>query len=86
MQTLPPKTLEFSARHEYGYWLTSASQFDFNTRFRLIDEAGETGSGFGDGVLPRHTSTNVHHDVQKSNRHPYGASRRWNDFGRVSDS
>ena len=44
-----------------------ASQFDFDATFGLVDDAGETGSGFGDRIRLRRP-LGVHRDVHERNR------------------
>jgi hypothetical protein len=48
MQTLSPKTLDFSTGHEYGHGPPSTCQFDVNTRLRLVNKAGKSGPRFSD--------------------------------------
>jgi hypothetical protein len=48
------ESLEFPMRDEHGNRPSSASQFDFDTRFSLVDDPRELGSGFGDRISVRH--------------------------------
>jgi hypothetical protein len=54
MQMPSSESLEFPMRDEHGNRPSSASQFDFDARFSLVDDPRELGSGFGDRISVRH--------------------------------
>jgi hypothetical protein len=50
MHTIFSEPLEFPTRDENVHRLPAASHFYFDASFGLIDNTGQTGSGFGDGI------------------------------------
>ena len=42
MQTLSAEAFEFPMRDKHGNQLTSACQFDLDTRFSVVDDLGQT--------------------------------------------